>query len=220
MARKKVEYYTVCNDYATERIYNAFVRGLEIAENAEKSPTKKAKIMQAKTDLRNAKIQAELAHVENSAFRAYCGMHNAALGLAFELACSYVGISCKTCVAKTGRDNTVYVDGKGYSLECKTNGGGIARMLEHYYDGRAVNEYVAYFYDVCNSSNGGERQVFEPRLIPMTAFVEFFLEHPNAYKNDAEKHIQPSNAAFKQFIDNWPVSFEFDTMYTASDFED
>lgn len=211
MKTKKI--YNTLPPKMIEKVYSTFVRACDFGEKNETNLTKKQAIIKAKTEIRNAKIAAELSHVEDGTFREYKGVNNAALGLAFELACSFCGKSSKTKVSKAGRDNTVYINGKGYSLECKTNGGGLGRCFEHYEDGRAANEYVAYFYDVCNSSNGYERQVFAPVLIPMTTFVEFFIDNPKAIRNSDgdEPHIQSSNASFKQFISEWDTVFEFDT---------
>lgn len=119
--------------------------------------------------------------------------------------------------AKQGRgDCFVYVDGKRYTAECKTNGGRIGHLYE-----KNAPKYVVYSMDVCNAGTSHLRRQISQIVIRTDKFLAI-LEECGAIKNtngkQPEPAIQVTSKALFIALDSYPLKYDSSRKYTESDF--
>lgn len=157
------------------------------------------------------------------------GVDNGAAGRVWELenACDN---SIKCGVSKGEQaDDYVWVnqqDGtkKRYEREDKTNGGRVDEMMRKVERGRYY--YVAYKLSICNKNTGYKVRECEPILCPVDVFLAA-LEECGALKVQNGKDGQPNGIAIQvskkswfEWVDNYPVKWQRNTVYNWFDFVD
>lgn len=120
--------------------------------------------------------------------------------------------SRKVTVAKQGQaDISVWVDGKRYNAERKTNGGRISGIK---------SRYVVYSLDICNSTTKNKRRVLEPMVFSLEGFLEI-LETAGAIKctngKNPEQAVQPSSLKMFRLMEQYGVPFDINRKYTADE---
>lgn len=114
-------------------------------------------------------------------------------------------------------DCFVWVDGKRYKAERKTNGGRIGALL-----GKNAPKYVVYSMDVCNSGTSNQRRYVEPKVMRTDLFLAI-LEDCNAIKStngkNAEPAIQVTSKMLYLIMQEYAVTYDPATRYTADQFE-
>lgn len=119
--------------------------------------------------------------------------------------------------SKVGKsDCFIYVDGKRYNAEYKTNGGRIGSLY-----GKKAPKYVVYEMDVCNSGTNGQRRVIEPRVMRTQVFIQM-LEECNAIKctngSNPEMAIQVTSKKLYLKLTAYELRYDCNGRYTETDF--
>lgn len=127
--------------------------------------------------------------------------------------------SIRTNFAKQGKaDCFVYVDGKRYNAERKTNGGRIGSLY-----GKKAPKFVVYSMDICNAGTNNARRVIEPIVMRTEKFLAI-LEECHATKNTNGKNpeiaIQASSKVLFMALSEYSLAYDASIRYTADDFED
>lgn len=154
-------------------------------------------------------------------------------GRAFELACAR-RLSNKTSVSKQGATDVSikFRTAKGFRyipVECKTNGGRVDDLIS----GSNKSRYVVYMMDTTQrhkaTKTRGEwveiRRLEKPVIIPTELFIEV-LKRFNALKEVRHNGvvdgiaIQVSSKKLYQWLQDYPVTFDRDSVYSVSDFEE
>lgn len=114
-------------------------------------------------------------------------------------------------------DCFVWVDGKRYKAERKTNGGRIGALLA-----KNAPKYVVYSMDVCNSGTSNQRRVVEPKVMRTDLFLAI-LEDCNAIKStngkNAEPAIQVTSKMLYLIMEEYEIAYDPATRYTADQFD-
>lgn len=112
-------------------------------------------------------------------------------------------------------DCFVWVDGRRYKAERKTNGGRIGELY-----GKNAPKFVVYSMDVCNSGTGQMRRVVKAVVMPTAQFLTI-LEDCHAVKNTNGKHpevaIQVTSKALFLALSDYPVSYDPARRYTKEE---
>ena len=89
--------------------------------------------------------------------------------------------------AKQGKaDCFVWVDGKRYTAECKTNGGRIGSLYS-----KNAPQFVVYSMDICNAGTSNIRREIKQVVMKTTMFIAI-LEDCGAVKNTNGKQPEPA----------------------------
>lgn len=89
--------------------------------------------------------------------------------------------------AKQGKaDCFVWVDGKRYTAECKTNGGRIGSLY-----GKKAPKFVVYSMDICNAGTSNIRREIKQVVMKTEVFLAI-LEECGAVKNTNGKQPEPA----------------------------
>ena len=120
--------------------------------------------------------------------------------------------------AKQGKaDCFVWMDGKRYNAEYKTNGGRIGALY-----GAKAPKFVVYEMDVCNSGTSNQRRVVEPVVMRTELFLELLAEC-NAIKStngtNPEPAIQVTSKTLYVRLSDYTLHYDPNRRYTAGDFE-
>ena len=123
-----------------------------------------------------------------------------------------------TNFAKQGKaDCFVWMDGKRYNAEYKTNGGRIGALY-----GAKAPKFVVYEMDVCNSGTSNQRRVVEPVVMRTELFLELLAEC-NAIKStngtNPEPAIQVTSKTLYIRLSEYTLHYNPNHRYTAEDFE-
>jgi hypothetical protein len=114
-------------------------------------------------------------------------------------------------------DCFVWVDGKRYKAERKTNGGRIGALLA-----KNAPKYVVYSMDVCNSGTSNQRRYVEPKVMRTDLFLAI-LEDCNAIKStngkNAEPAIQVTSKMLYMIMQEYEVTYDPAGRYTADQFD-
>jgi hypothetical protein len=114
-------------------------------------------------------------------------------------------------------DCFVWVDGKRYKAERKTNGGRIGALLA-----KNAPKYVVYSMDVCNSGTSNQRRCVEPKVMRTDLFLAI-LEDCNAIKStngkNAEPAIQVTSKMLYMIMQEYEVTYDPAGRYTADQFD-
>ena len=109
--------------------------------------------------------------------------------------------------------------------ESKTNGGRIQTFETEYSKAeKLAGRYVIYSMDVCNSCTGGLRRCVPAKVFPRQLFIEKLYEL-GAVKTINHKGkctgygIQVSSKKLYEWLDEWPILFDRDAVYSDDDFE-
>lgn len=157
------------------------------------------------------------------------GVYNGAAGCIWELE-NASDNSLKCGIARDEyADGYVWVnqqDGtkKRYEREDKTNGGRVDDMMKKVKRGRYY--YVAYKLSICNKNTGYKVRECEPILCPVDVFLAA-LEECGALRvlngKDGQSNgigIQASKKSWFEWVDNYPVKWQRNTVYDWFDFVD
>lgn len=113
---------------------------------------------------------------------------------------------------------------KRYEREDKTNGGRVEDMMKKVKRGRYY--YVAYKLSICNKNTGYKVRECEPILCPVDVFLAA-LEECGALRvlkgKDKQANgigIQASKKSWFEWVDNYPVKWQRNTVYDWFDFVD
>lgn len=119
--------------------------------------------------------------------------------------------------SKAGKaDCFVYVDGKRFKAEYKTNGGRISNLY-----GKNAPRFVVYEMDVCNSGTSHQRRIVEPRILRTQLFIQM-LEECNAIKStngdNPEPAIQVTSKKLYLKLTAYELRYDCNGRYTEADF--
>lgn len=119
--------------------------------------------------------------------------------------------------AKQGKaDCFVWVDGKRYNAERKTNGGRVGSLY-----GKKAPKFVVYSMDIDNASTAHQRRVIEPIVMKTSLFLAI-LEDCGALKStngtNPETAIQVSSKKLFLALQEYTLTYNADRRYTAEDF--
>jgi hypothetical protein len=113
-------------------------------------------------------------------------------------------------------DCFVWVDGKRYKAERKTNGGRVGELY-----GKKPPKFVVYSMDVCNSGTGQLRRVIAP-IVMTTIQFKAILEDCNALKSTNGKNpeiaIQVTSKALFIALSDYTLTYDPARQYTTEDF--
>lgn len=150
-----------------------------------------------------------------------------AQGRIFEIECASKN-SKKTRVSKQGEtDIYIHIGTKNSNIkaECKTNGGRIESLI----NGTNKAKFIIYRMDYTIKHKASktkperiERRFVSPVVIPTEIFINA-LRRFNALKSTNGKNpeiaIQVSSKKFYEWLLDWPIPFEAETIYTIDDFD-
>ena len=119
--------------------------------------------------------------------------------------------------AKQGKaDCFVWVDGKRYNAERKTNGGRVGSLY-----GKKAPAFVVYSMDIDNASTAHQRRVIEPVVMRTSLFLAI-LEDCGALKStngtNPETAIQVSSKKLFLALQEYTLTYDPNRRYTAEDF--
>lgn len=125
--------------------------------------------------------------------------------------------STATNFARQGKsDCFVWVDGKRYNAECKTNGGRVQAL----YSSKAP-KFVVYSMDIDNAGTAHQRRVVEPKVLRTSVFLAI-LEECGALKstNGTNPEIAIQATSKKLFIamSKYELTYDANRRYNAEDF--
>lgn len=105
-------------------------------------------------------------------------------------------------------------------IEAKTNGGRIATANGKMFSG----SFIRYRINLCNSGTGNKQRLTPEKLIPRDVFLSFLFEHglvKEVYRNGVLDGycIQSTSKVLYEWVLNWPVDFDRERIYSATDFE-
>lgn len=152
---------------------------------------------------------------------------NGAKGRIFEIECASKN-SKKTRVSKQGEtDIYIHIGTKNSNIkaECKTNGGRIESLI----NGTNKAKFVIYRMDYTIKHKATkakperiEKRYISPVVIPTEIFINALVRF-NAIKNTNGKNpelaIQVSSKKFYEWLLDWPIPFDSETIYTYDDFD-
>lgn len=119
--------------------------------------------------------------------------------------------------ARQGKaDCFVWVGGKRYNAERKTNGGRVGSLY-----GTKAPKFVVYSMDVDNASTAHQRRVIEPIVMKTSLFLAI-LEENGALKSTNGTHpelaIQVSSKKLFLALQEYTLTYDANRRYTAEDF--
>ncbi len=119
--------------------------------------------------------------------------------------------------AKQGRaDCFVWVDGKRYNAEYKTNGGRIGSLY-----GKKAPKFVVYQMDICNAGTSHLRREIPPVVMKTEKFLAI-LEECNATKStngtNPETAIQVTSKKLFIALSEYTLTYDPNHRYTETDF--
>ena len=169
-----------------------------VAEMPQNTATEKARV---------ANILRHLANAEND---------SGAYGRICEILAKSKN-STATNYAKQGKtDCFVWVDGKRYGAECKTNGGRIGSLY-----GKKAPKFIVYSMDICNAGTSNLRRVVEPIVMRTEKFLAILAEC-NATKStngtNPETAIQVTSKKLYLALTEYTLTYDPNRRYSATDF--
>jgi hypothetical protein len=188
------------------------IEGGSIMNNTKRTIYLSARIqeMPEKTKIQRERKANALRHFENR------DRDPGALGRVEEILSQSKG-SRAVNFAKQGKaDCFVWVDGKRYNAERKTNGG----RVESLYSKKAP-KFVVYSMDICNKGTSNLRRVIQPVVMKTALFLEI-LESCGALKstngNNPEIAIQVTSKKFFLAMSEYTLTYDPNNRYTSEDF--
>lgn len=158
----------------------------------------------------------------------------------------YKGQGCMGCIAEVLRagstsrkkqvsgvgkpDNRIrWIDESGRKTsrvaESKTNGGRIMTVATAEHDAEQMQgTFVLYSMDVCNKNTGYKRRVTVTKVFPKAVFLAHLFEHGQVkemrHKGEVDGYgIQVTSLELYEWVSSWPVEYDRNRYYTATDFE-
>jgi hypothetical protein len=125
--------------------------------------------------------------------------------------------STATNFSRQGKaDCFVWVDGKRYNAECKTNGGRVQSL----YSNKAP-KFVVYSMDIDNAGTAHQRRVVEPKVLKTSVFLAI-LEECGALKStngtNPEIAIQATSKKLYIAMSEYTLTYDANRRYNAEDF--
>lgn len=125
--------------------------------------------------------------------------------------------STATNFSRQGKaDCFVWIDGKRYNAECKTNGGRVGSLY-----GKKAPAFVVYSMDIDNASTAHQRRVIEPVVMRTSLFLAI-LENCGALKStngtNPETAIQVSSKKLFVALQKYTLTYDPNRRYTMEDF--
>ena len=119
--------------------------------------------------------------------------------------------------AKQGKaDCFVWVDGKRYNAECKTNGGRIGSLY-----GKNAPKFVVYSMDVCNAGTSHIRREIK-QVVMRTEMFLAILEDCKAVKSTNGEHpepaIQVTSKKLFEVLAGYTLKYDPNRRYSEIDF--
>lgn len=119
--------------------------------------------------------------------------------------------------AKQGKaDCFVWVDGKRYAAECKTNGGRIGSLY-----GKNAPQFVVYSMDICNAGTSNIRREIKQVVMKTTMFIAI-VEGCGAVKNtngkQPEPAIQVTSKKLFEALERYTLRYDPNRRYSEMDF--
>ena len=113
-------------------------------------------------------------------------------------------------------DCFVWIDGKRYNAERKTNGGRVGSLY-----GKKAPAFVVYSMDIDNAGTAHQRRVIEPIVMKTSLFLAI-LEENGALKStngkNPEMAIQVSSKKLFLALQEYTLTYDPNRRYTAGDF--